>query len=78
MWLIVRRWGTPALVVAIWAVAAYTRLTYLDMVEFKGDEAAVSQLSMWLAEGVHFPLVGIVSSVGVTNPPVFIYLMAIP
>ncbi|MGQ9676445.1 MAG: hypothetical protein ACUVX1_12355 [Chloroflexota bacterium] len=71
----ITRWGVLAAVVA---VAAYSRLSYLDLVEFKGDEVAVSNLAVMLAERQHLPLVGIPSSVGIANPPAFVYLMTLP
>ena len=68
-------WLVLALIVV---VAAATRLTYLDFVEFKDDEAKVMALAVEFLKGNILPLVGIVSSVGVNNPPAYIYLMAIP
>jgi 4-amino-4-deoxy-L-arabinose transferase-like glycosyltransferase len=63
---------------AIMLVAAYLRLSNLELTEFKLDEAHVcSKAAEFLASG-HPPLVGIGSSVGAANPPLFIYLAAIP
>jgi len=59
-------------------LAAYLRLGNLELTEFKLDEAHVcSKAAEFLASG-RPPLVGIGSSVGAANPPLFIYLMAVP
>jgi hypothetical protein len=59
-------------------LAAYLRLSNLELTEFKLDEAHVcSRAAEFLSSG-RLPLVGIGSSVGAANPPLFIYLMAIP
>jgi hypothetical protein len=59
-------------------LAAYLRLSNLELTEFKLDEAHVcSRAAEFLSSG-RPPLVGIGSSVGAANPPLFIYLMAIP
>ncbi len=54
--------------------------------EFKGDEAMACRLALAVVDhlrgaapaGQPFPLVGLLSSVGVPNPPLFIYLLALP
>jgi hypothetical protein len=54
--------------------------------EFKGDEAVACRLALAVVDhlrgaapaGQPFPLVGLLSSVGVPNPPLFIYLLALP
>ena len=46
--------------------------------EFKGDEAVAIQLAMPMVEGRELPRVGLMSSVGVHNPPLFIWLVAAP
>ena len=64
--------------VAIMLLAAYLRLSHLELTEFKLDEAHVcSRAAEFLSSG-HPPMVGIGSSVGAANPPLFIYLAAIP
>ncbi len=69
---------TRLALVAIMLLAAYLRLSNLELTEFKLDEAHVcSKAAEFLASG-RPPLVGIGSSVGAANPPLFIYLMAIP
>ncbi len=69
---------TKLALVAIILLAAYLRLSHLELTEFKLDEAHVcSRATEFLASG-RPPLVGIGSSVGMANPPLFIYLTAIP
>jgi hypothetical protein len=60
------------------SVGAYLRLTRLDLMEFKFDEATALQMAVALAEGRDWPLAGLMSSVGIHNPPVLIYLLAVP
>jgi len=54
------------------------------MMEFKGDEAEACRLALHVlgfsepGVGRFFPTQGLVSSVGIPNPPLFIYLVAIP
>ena len=59
-------------------LAAYLRLNHLEWTEFKLDEANLSRLSLNLARGVEFPLVGLGSSTGIVNLPLAAWLMAIP
>lgn len=70
--------ATKLALIAIMLLAAYLRLSNLDLTEFKLDEAHIcSKAAEFLASG-RPPLVGIGSSVGAANPPLFIYLTAIP
>ena len=70
--------ATRLALVAIMLLAAYLRLGNLGLTEFKLDEAHVcGRAAEFLASG-RPPLVGIGSSVGAANPPLFIYLTAIP
>jgi 4-amino-4-deoxy-L-arabinose transferase-like glycosyltransferase len=72
------------ILIAIVGAAAVTRLLWLDLMEFKSDEAGASRLALhalgYAEPGVgrFFPTAGLVSSVGVLNPPLFIYLLALP
>ena len=59
-------------------IAAALRLLNLDYVEFKGDEADNLVAALTLVTGGRLPLVGIESSIGTFNPPLFSYLLAIP
>ncbi|MGD0016778.1 MAG: hypothetical protein ABSC38_04590 [Verrucomicrobiia bacterium] len=60
---------------AILGVGAWLRFSNLDLLEFKGDEAIALHLAYRLVHGTEVPLAGLMSSVGVTNPPLFIYLL---
>jgi 4-amino-4-deoxy-L-arabinose transferase-like glycosyltransferase len=70
------RWET-AVVVGIAAIAAWLRLRHLDLIEFKLDEATAVNLARRLLAG-DFLTVGLKSSVDAHNPPLFIYLTALP
>jgi hypothetical protein len=62
---------------AIVALAAWLRLRELDLAEFKLDEAVAVDLARDVLHG-RWPVVGLRSSVGALNPPLFVYLMALP
>lgn len=68
------RWAVLAGVL----VAALLRLWNLDYMEFKGDEANNLYVASYITLRVGFPLVGMRSSLGTFNPPLFTYLMALP
>jgi hypothetical protein len=73
-----RSWlGRSGLIVAL-ILGAVTRLGWLDLIEFKNDEAWALSVATSIARGQALPLVGIGSSLGVPNAPFFVYLMAIP
>jgi hypothetical protein len=79
-----RRNESAALIVIL-AIAAFVRLWRLDLMEFKGDEAAACRLAWQVLDhiggrtpGQPFPLTGLMASVTVPNPPLFIYLLALP
>lgn len=59
----------------ILAVGAWLRFSQLDLLEFKSDEAVAAQLALKFVKSGELPLAGLMSSVGVTNPPLFIYLL---
>ena len=59
------------------ALAGWLRLRDLDLVEFKLDEAIAVDLARRVLDG-DFLTVGLRSSVGAYNPPLFVYLTAIP
>ena len=71
------RFRRPALI-AILLLAAFLRLYQLGWTEYKLDEANLSRLSLRMARGVEFPLVGLGSSTGIANLPLAPWLMAIP
>jgi hypothetical protein len=66
------------LLVAIALVAAWLRLSHLDLIEYKADEAVAIDLTIPLVEGEALPGAGLVSSVGMRNPPMMMYLLAAP
>src|SRR5262245_58102504 len=57
-------------------VAAWLRLRYLGLMEFKSDEASAVAIGREILHG-HLTTVGLVSSVGARNPPLFVYLTAL-
>jgi 4-amino-4-deoxy-L-arabinose transferase-like glycosyltransferase len=59
-------------------IVAVLRLGDLPLAEFFHDEAMVSLLAQDLALGESFPMTGIISSVGLPNPPQAVYVMALP
>jgi len=63
------------LLAAIIAVGAYLRFSHLGLLEFQGDEAFAAQLALGFVKHGKLPLAGLMSSVGVTNPPLFSYLL---
>ena len=69
---------------AVLVIAAGTRFAWLDLMEFKGDEAAACRLGLHVlgfsepGVGRFFPTAGLTSSIGVPNPPLFVYLLAVP
>jgi hypothetical protein len=66
-----------ALLAAILVVGAALRTWRLDLAEIGYDEAsAASLVAAWKLAGL-FPLAGIVSSVGIPNPPAWPYLYAL-
>ncbi len=73
----IRRWEWAS-VIAILFLAAILRLGLPGVVEFKRDEATLSRLALDLAQGEHFPWLGIGSSVGFPNSPINVYIFALP
>jgi 4-amino-4-deoxy-L-arabinose transferase-like glycosyltransferase len=72
-----RPWWELLCAVGIVALAAWLRLRALGLAEFKLDETRSVELARRLLDG-ELPTVGIKSSVGALNPPLFVYLSAIP
>lgn len=64
--------------IVVFLLAAYLRLNHLEWTEFKLDEAHLSQLAYDMARHGQIPLTGIGSSVGIVNPPLAAWLLAIP
>lgn len=57
------------------AVGAWLRFSHFHLLEFQGDEAYAAQLALDALKTGQLPLAGLMSSVGVTNPPLFAYLL---
>jgi hypothetical protein len=71
-----RGWEIGALV-AVLGASAMVRLVRLDLAQVGYDEsAAASLVQAWKVDG-QFPLTGIVSSVGIPNPPAWPYVLAL-
>jgi Dolichyl-phosphate-mannose-protein mannosyltransferase len=71
-------WGPAACLALASILAAITRLGWLGLVEFQGDESWALTVAEGIARGQAFPAIGIGSSLGIPNAPLFVYLMAIP
>jgi 4-amino-4-deoxy-L-arabinose transferase-like glycosyltransferase len=71
-----RPWEIAA-ALGIGALACWLRLRHLDLIEFKTDEATAVSLARRLLDG-NLLSVGLRSSVGAYNPPLFVYLTAVP
>jgi hypothetical protein len=72
------RWLEIGAVAGITLLAAWLRLSHLDLAEFKADEATAIELTLPLIEGKAWPEAGLESSVGIRNPPMLLYLLAVP
>ncbi|MEO8608446.1 MAG: glycosyltransferase family 39 protein, partial [Chloroflexota bacterium] len=64
--------------VTVLIIAALLRLGEPGIVEFKHDEAMLSLMAQDMVSGKGIPFTGIPSSVGVPNPPISVYLLALP
>lgn len=73
---ITRRDGLTLLIILF--VAGLLRLGQPGIVEFFHDEAMLSSMAQQMVDGTSFPLTGINSSTGIPNPPINVYLMALP
>jgi len=65
-------WIGLALIVAL---GAWLRFSHRNLLEFQGDEAYAANLALTAIKTGKLPLAGLMSSVGVTNPPLFAYLL---
>jgi len=59
-------------------LAAGLRLTRLDLIEFKYDEATWARSALAIVNEGHFPVLGMVSSLGPYHPPLMSYILALP
>lgn len=66
-----------ALDVAVVAVAAFTHLWRLDLSQFFDDQAILLAMARDLLDGHGLPLVGMYFQVGVHQPPLVVYLLAL-
>lgn len=74
-----RRGATGAVVASIVLLAAYLRLSRLDLVPFGGDQAGALAIAKSFLETGQVPLVGgRYSMLGIYTSPVLHYIMAIP
>ncbi len=62
----------------ILALAAVMRFGRSDIVEYFHDDAMLATLALQTADGTRWPLTGILSSTGIPNSPVSVYLLTIP
>jgi len=68
--------GVEWLVLAgIVAVGAWLRFQHPELLEFKSDEAFAANQALEFVRGGKLPTSGLMSSVGVSNPPLFIWLL---
>jgi hypothetical protein len=74
---VVRTWWHAPLLVAAVFLGGWLRFDRLGLMEFKLDEALLHRAALMQASG-DFQLHGIVSSVGLRNPPMSVYLLSIP
>jgi len=59
-------------------LAAGLRLTRLDLIEFKYDEATWARSALAIVHEGRFPALGMVSSLGPYHPPLMSYILALP
>jgi len=57
------------------ALGAWLRFQRFDLLEFKGDEAYATHIVQRVLHSGDWPQVGLLSSVKVLNPPLFLYLL---
>jgi 4-amino-4-deoxy-L-arabinose transferase-like glycosyltransferase len=70
--------GEIGLLVAVLILAAVLRMAWPGLIEFKRDEALLFARALDVADGSHFHLRGISSSVGFPNSPLSVWLYALP
>ena len=59
-------------------LAAAMRFVRGDIVEYFHDDAMLATLALEFADGLRFPLTGILSSTGIPNSPASVYFLAAP
>jgi 4-amino-4-deoxy-L-arabinose transferase-like glycosyltransferase len=60
---------------AIVAVGAWLRFQHRELLQFAGDEAFAANHALEFVRGGKLPTSGLMSSVGVSNPPLFVWLL---
>lgn len=81
LWSVLRRYFSQCDNLVLWALvllAALLRLASLSQIEFKLDEVLHLERALRLSRGYELLLTGTQASVGITKPPLFIYLLALP
>jgi len=71
-------WRDMAGLLLVVILAAAMRFSRADVVEYFHDDAMLATMALELADGLRFPLTGILSSTGIPNPPVSVYALALP
>lgn len=71
----IKKYKNALFFLTIVALSSIFRLTNLDLVEFKADEASNLLLATRIFFDHPLPYAGIATSVGILNPPFFIYLL---
>lgn len=56
-------------------VGAWLRFQHPELLEFKSDEAFAANQALEFVRGGKLPTAGLMSSVGVSNPPLFVWLL---
>jgi 4-amino-4-deoxy-L-arabinose transferase-like glycosyltransferase len=69
------RWE-PVCAAAIVVIGAWLRLRHLGLAEFKFDEASAMRIAHGILDG-HIKAVGLRSSSGAMNPPLYVYVVAV-
>ena len=80
-WLIILKQNKIILILVIIGIlflAGFLRFYRLSLMEFKYDEADNAYRALEFVSGGVLPQTGMMSSIGVYNPPFFIYLLSIP
>ena len=73
-----RFYSHQLLIVGILLLAAGLRLTRLDLIEFKYDEATTARSALAIVREGRLPAMGMISSQGPRNPPLMSYVLALP
>lgn len=71
-------WRDLAGLLLVVFLAAALRFSRGDVVEYFHDDAMLATMALELADGLRFPLTGILSSTGIPNSPVSVYALALP